>query len=33
MHIVFAILTSIIKLTEKLTDFHQADFCDRLMHF
>ena len=33
MDIVFAILTSIIKLTEKLTDFYQADFCDRLMHF
>ena len=32
MHTVFTILICIIKLTEKRTDFHQADFCERLMY-
>ena len=27
MQIMFTILTSIIKLTEKQTDFHQVEFC------
>ena len=32
MHTIFAILTVIIKLTGKWTDFHQADFCERLIN-
>ena len=32
MYIVFTILICIIKLTEKPTVFHQADFCERLMY-
>ena len=30
MHTIFTILVSLIKLTRKQTDFHQAEFCERL---
>ena len=32
MHIIFTILITIIKLTGKSTEFHQADFSERLMY-
>ena len=32
MHIIFTILITIIKLRGKSTEFHQADFCERLMY-
>ena len=32
MQKVFTFLKCTIKLTQKLTDFQQADFCERLMY-